>query len=61
MSSATKTKTTVLSVRLESADGAHWTAIAGGRTLEETLEFALASAPMGRRWRVVGWADLYGD
>ncbi|MDX6468166.1 MAG: hypothetical protein QOI27_3206, partial [Gaiellaceae bacterium] len=45
----------------EGACGARWTAVGGGDTVGEAVEFALASAPAGVRWRVVGWADAFGD
>jgi hypothetical protein len=61
MSPVPTNKSIVLSVRLESEDGAEWTAIGGGKTVEETVEFALASAPAGVRWRVVGWSDVFGE
>jgi len=61
MSSPAAEETKLLTVQLEGPDGAQWTAIAGGTTVAETLEFAVASAPMGVRWRVVSWSELYGD
>ena len=51
----------VLEVTLESLDGQRWTAVGGGETVEEALQFALGSAPAGIRWHVAGWNDLYGD
>ena len=50
-----------LRVDLEGPDGERWTAIGGGETLGEALEFAVASAPSDTRWRVVGWVPLFGD
>jgi len=61
MNCATKTQTAALAIRLESPDGEQWTAIAGGETFADAVEFAIASAPSGVRWRVVGCSDVYGD
>ena len=46
---------------LEGPHGEQWSAIGGGETLGEALDFAVASAPSDTRWRVVGWTPLYGD
>jgi hypothetical protein len=51
----------VFEVTLLDADGAEWTAIGGGATVNEALAFAVASAPPGRNWRPVHWLELYGD
>jgi hypothetical protein len=50
-----------LQVTLEGPRGERWTAVGGGETLGDALEFAVASAPTGVRWRVVDWAPVYGD
>jgi hypothetical protein len=51
----------VLAVTLHDEDGGEWRAIGGGPTLWDALAFAVASAPAGRSWRPVRWADVYGD
>jgi hypothetical protein len=73
MSTATKTEidataferplapTDVISVRLEASGGARWTAVGGGETVGDAVEFALASAPARLRWRVAGWTDAFGE
>jgi hypothetical protein len=51
----------IIKVTLEASNGERWDAIGGGTSLDAALEFALASAPAERRWRVLGWRDVYGD
>lgn len=51
----------IIRVSLEAATGERWDAIGGGRSVDEAIEFAVASAPNDRRWRVLGWRDVYGD
>jgi hypothetical protein len=53
--------TDALQIDLEGPNGERWTAVGGGETLGDALEFAVACAPADVRWRVVGWAPLYGD
>ena len=53
--------TDALKVELMGKDGERWTAVGGGETLGDALEFAVASAPSDTRWCVVAWAPLYGD
>jgi hypothetical protein len=53
--------TDALRVELEGPRGERWTAIGGGETLGDALEFAVASAPTDTRWCVVEWAPLFGD
>ena len=53
--------TDALNVELEGPDGERWTAIGGGESLADALEFAVASAPTDTRWCVVGWSSLFGD
>jgi len=53
--------TDALRVELEGPHGERWTAIGGGETLGDALEFAVASAPSDTRWRVVEWVPLFGD
>jgi hypothetical protein len=53
--------TDALRVELEGPHGERWTAIGGGETLGDALEFAVASAPTDTRWCVVEWAPLFGD
>ena len=57
----TITNTDALRVSLEGPDGETWSAIGGGETLADALEFAVASAPNDTRWRVVRWAPVFGD
>jgi hypothetical protein len=51
----------LVAVELAEVDGARWSALGGGETLEDAIDFACQSAPNGRAWRVVGVADLYGE
>jgi hypothetical protein len=51
----------VLDVTFASDEGARQHAIGGGQTFADAIEFARASLPGGRAWRLVDWADLYGD
>ena len=53
--------TDVLRVELRGERGERWTAIGGGETLSDALEFAVASAPSDTRWCVVAWTPLFGD
>jgi hypothetical protein len=53
--------TDVLRVTLAGPAGERWAAIGGGPTVGDALAFAVASAPADTAWRIVGWADLYGD
>jgi hypothetical protein len=53
--------TDTFQVELEAPDGRRWTAVGGGETLADAIEFAVASAPADTRWCVVAWAPLYGD
>jgi len=50
-----------LRVTLEGPSGERWTAIGGGRSVGDALAFAVASAPADTAWRIVGWADVFGD
>jgi hypothetical protein len=50
-----------LRVTLEGPSGERWTAIGGGSSVGDALAFAVASAPADTAWRVVGWADVFGD
>jgi hypothetical protein len=49
----------VVVVGFEAADGARWSAIGGGASLEEAIAFARSSTPSGRYWRVVRIQDVY--
>jgi len=53
--------TDALRVDLQGPNGETWSAIGGGDTLADALEFAVASAPTDTRWRVTGWSRVYGD
>jgi hypothetical protein len=58
----TNTQTTEpLRVTLAGPAGETWTAIGGGETLDDAIDFAIASAPTDTRWRAVSWAPLFGD
>jgi hypothetical protein len=50
----------VLRVELEASDGAVWSAIGGGDSIEGAIAFARESLPLDRHWRVVRLTDLYG-
>jgi hypothetical protein len=50
-----------LRVTLEGPSGERWSAIGGGDSLADALAYAVASAPAEVKWRVVGWADLFGN
>jgi hypothetical protein len=51
----------ILTVELRSPDGRASTAIGGGDTLAEAIDWARESCPHGTTWEPVGWEDLYGD
>jgi hypothetical protein len=51
----------VLDVTFASDAGTRHHAIGGGPTFAEAIEFARASLPSGQPWRLVDWADVYGD
>jgi hypothetical protein len=51
----------IIRVSLRTPAGERWDAIGGGDSLDAALEFAVASAPEDRRWRVVGWRDVFED
>jgi hypothetical protein len=50
-----------LRVSLEGPAGERWSAIGGGTTVGDALEFAAASSPADTAWRIVGWSPVYGD
>ena len=51
----------VLDVTFASDAGTRHRAIGGGQTFADAIEFARASLPGGNDWRLVDWADVYGD
>ena len=51
----------LVAVELAAIDGARWSAVGGGETLEDAIDFACQSAPTRRVWRVVRVADFYGE
>jgi len=51
----------VLDVTFASDEGTRHHAIGGGPTFADAIEFARASLPGDTNWRLVDWADLYGD
>ncbi len=51
----------VLDVCLAGARGERWRTVGIGRSVDEALAWARASAPGGTAWLVSAWSDLYGD
>jgi hypothetical protein len=51
----------VLDVEFASDAGTRHRAIGGGATFADAIEFARASLPGEQTWRLVDWADVYGD
>jgi hypothetical protein len=51
----------VLDVTFASGAGTRHRAIGGGPTFADAIEFARASLPGDHDWRLVDWADVYGD
>ena len=51
----------IIRVSLQTQGGERWDAIGGGDSLDAALEFAVASAPADRRWRVLGWRSVFED
>ena len=51
----------ILAVEFRSPDGRAWTAMGGGDTPEDAIEWARESCPHDTTWEPVGWEDLYGD
>jgi hypothetical protein len=51
----------VLVVEFQSLDGQTCTAIGGGSTSAEAIEYARDSCQAGALWDAVGWNDLYGE
>jgi hypothetical protein len=51
----------VLVVEFESPDGRTCTAIGGGTTNADAIEYARDSCQTGAEWQSVGWNDLYGE
>ena len=51
----------VLDVTFASDGGTRGRAIGGGPTFADAIEFARASLPGGQAWRLIDWADVYGD
>lgn len=51
----------VLDVTFASGAGMSHRAIGGGPTFADAIEFARASLPGRHAWRLVDWADVYGD
>ena len=51
----------VLDVEFASDAGARHRAIGGGATFADAVEFARASLPGDQSWRLIDWADVYGD
>ena len=51
----------VLDVEFASDAGTRHRAIGGGATFADAIEFARASLPGDQSWRLVDWADVYGD
>ena len=51
----------ILDVTFSSDAGTRHRAIGGGATFADAIEFARASLPGDQSWRLVDWADVYGD
>jgi hypothetical protein len=51
----------VLVVEFQSLDGRTCTAIGGGSTNAEAIEYAREGCQAGVEWDAVGWNDLYGE
>ncbi len=51
----------VLDVTFASDSGTRCRAIGGGPTFADAIEFARGSLPGDQSWRLVDWADVYGD
>jgi hypothetical protein len=51
----------VLDVTFSSGAGMSHRAIGGGPTFADAIEFARSSLPGEHAWRLVDWADVYGD
>jgi hypothetical protein len=51
----------LIRVTLEAPCGERWDAIGGGESLDAAIQFAVASAPVGKRWSVLAWRHVYGD
>src|SRR5215211_5319315 len=51
----------ILAVWFRSPDGRSWSAIGGGATVAEAINFARESCPDDATWHPVSWNDLYGD
>jgi hypothetical protein len=51
----------VLDVTFTSATGGRGSAIGGGATFADAVEFARSSLPAVHDWRLADWRDLYGD
>jgi hypothetical protein len=58
---AQTTSPVVLDVTFASDGGTRHRAIGGGPTFADAIEFARASLPGEHGWRLVDWADVYGD
>ena len=50
-----------LTIEFRSPEGRVWTALGGGDTLEEAIDWARESCPSGTTWEPVRRADVYGD
>jgi hypothetical protein len=51
----------VIRVDFEAPGGERWSAIGGGASCAEAIDFARQSCPTGLAWEPIGWNDLYGD
>jgi xanthine/CO dehydrogenase XdhC/CoxF family maturation factor len=51
----------VVAVEFRSRDGRSCTAIGGGATLLEAIDWARGCCPDAPAWEAVGWNDLYGE
>jgi CRP/FNR family transcriptional regulator, cyclic AMP receptor protein len=51
----------VVVVTFETPDGQRWSAIGGGATTDEAIDFARDCCPPGEQWALVGSKPLHGD
>ena len=51
----------ILAFEFRSTDGWSWSAIGGGATVAEALDWARECCPDDTSWELLRWEDLYGD
>ena len=50
----------LLRVTLQGPTGEQWLSYAGGPTVGDALESAVATAPADTAWRIVDWSSVFG-